>query len=274
MSERKTGKAHMTRALSFLFGLGLLFSASPVLAQSSTGSAPALTAKSDEELLRWLRYISKLEERSTNDPTDYNLYLRLADAYGRLGLDHKEKVLFYTTRAVLAGADDTRVDIILGDFYSRVGDHTGALRAYLRVVAQAPQHTYTLLQLRRLAVQKESFSADVDLAHVREILLSAGLYTPKTLPSKADATAAKVAVEEGYGYIKANENGDALARFQAALDLDPNNATAVRGMGIVYARTKKTRQALAAYAAYLDLDPGAQDAASVRATIASYYESR
>lgn len=273
MARRTRTNELEMRALSYILGMGLLLGASaPAWAQAPGGQA-VVAQKQDDELLRWLRYIAKLEEKAANDPTDYNLYLRIADAYGRLGVAQKEKVLYYATRAVLAGADDARVDIVLGDFYVRVNEPTSAIRSYLRVLAQAPEHTYTLVQLRKLALSAPPATTDVDLGFVRELLAAAGLYLPSK-PPKADAAQATLLLEEGYGFIKAEQHEEALARFKAALDLDPKNALAVRGMGIAYAKTKRNRQALAAYAVYLDLNPGAEDAEYVRAIVSVYYESR
>lgn len=253
--------------------LGLLFGISlPALAGAQVKRV-GFEQKSDEELLRWLRYITLLETKTLEDPGDYNLFLRLADAYGRLGPEQREKVLYYTTQATLAGADDARVDIILGDFYFRAGDLTAAIRAYLRVLDRAPAHGYTLVQLRAAVLESNPAVVDIDLGQIRKRLEEAGLYLPQNPPKNPNAEDARPLIEEGYGFITEGEYDQALERFKAALDLDPYSGVAVRGMGIVYAQTKKIRQALAAYMAYLDLSPNAEDADAVRDVIEIFFEN-
>jgi tetratricopeptide (TPR) repeat protein len=265
-----------------LIGLLLISLSLSAAAKPGAGSASAAGAskqdasakKNDEELLRWLRYITQLEAKLAKDPHDYNLMLRLADAYGRLGVEQREKVVSFTTRATLEGADDARVDIVLGDYYLRIKDLTSAIRAYLRVLDVAPEHSYTLVQLRSTVLLADPAKVDIDLKQIKKILADAGLYLPINVPSKPSPSAAKPLVEEGYGFIQQGDYDSALARFKSALDLDPYSAVAVRGMGISYAQTKKIREALAAYTAYLELDPTAEDADTVREVIDIFYETR
>jgi tetratricopeptide (TPR) repeat protein len=260
-----------------LMGLSISATAKPGTGAASAAGASKQDAnakRSGDELLRWLRYITQLETRLAKDPGDYNLMLRLADAYGHLGVEQREKVVSFTTRATIAGADDARVDIILGDYYLRIKDLTSAIRAYLRVLDVAPEHSYTLVQLRSTVLVADPNKVDVDLKLIKKILSDAGLYLPITNPAKPNPTASNPLIEEGYGFITQGDYDSALIRFKAALDLDPYSAVAVRGMGISYAQTKKIRQALAAYTAYLALDPNAEDAEAVRDVIDIFYETR
>ena len=94
-----------------LMGLSVSATAKPGAGAASAAGASkqdANTKKSDDELLRWLRYITQLEAKLAKEPGDYNLMLRLADAYGRLGVEQREKVVSFATRATLAGADDAQ----------------------------------------------------------------------------------------------------------------------------------------------------------------------
>jgi tetratricopeptide (TPR) repeat protein len=265
-----------------LIGFLLASLSLPVSAKPATGAASAAGAsksdsgpkKSDEELLRWLRYISQLEAKLSKEPYDYNLMLRLADAYGRLGVEQREKVVSFATRATLSGADDARVDVVLGDYYVRIKDFTSAIRAYLRVLDVAPEHCYSLVQLRAIVVSADPNDVDVDLKLIKQILAGAGLYLPIKNPAKPNPNAAQPLIEEGYGFITQGDFPSAIERFKAALDLDPNSAVSVRGMGIAYAQSKQLRQALAAYTAYLELDPNAEDADAVRDVIDIFYETR
>jgi len=50
---------------------------------------------------------------------------------------------------------------------------------------------------------------------------------------------------------------DSIASFQKALEIDPNNVSALEGLGFVYASIGKKDQAEAIHQQLLQLDPGA-----------------
>ena len=79
---------------------------------------------------------------------------------------------------------------------------------------------------------------------------------------------ATTAVRRGEAALEQNRAGDALESFRAALESEPNNAEAVRGMGMAYAMQGKDQEALQAYAKYLRLMPSASDARDIRRSIA------
>ena len=61
---------------------------------------------------------------------------------------------------------------------------------------------------------------------------------------------------------------EALEAFRAALENEPTNAVAFRGLGMAYAMQGNDPQALQAYDKYLRLAPAAPDKGEIRRSIA------
>jgi tetratricopeptide (TPR) repeat protein len=92
----------------------------------------------------------------------------------------------------------------------------------------------------------------------------------KRAPNPRQAMQHAIAVSEvrrGEAALEQGRADDALASFRAALDSEPTNASAFRGMGMAYAVQGEDAQALQSYDKYLRLAPGAPDAAEIRKSI-------
>jgi len=76
-------------------------------------------------------------------------------------------------------------------------------------------------------------------------------------------------VRRGEAALEAGKADEALESFRAALENEPNNAVAFRGMGMAYAMQGNDAQALKSYDRYLRLSPKAADAEEIRQSIKS-----
>jgi len=92
----------------------------------------------------------------------------------------------------------------------------------------------------------------------------------KRTPNPRQAMQHAIALSEvrrGEAALEQGRAADALASFRAALDSEPTNAAAFRGMGMAYAVQGEDAQALQSYDKYLRLAPSAPDAAEIRKSI-------
>jgi tetratricopeptide (TPR) repeat protein len=87
--------------------------------------------------------------------------------------------------------------------------------------------------------------------------------------------AARAALDEGHQKLLAGADGveAAIVAYQRALALEPNLASAERGLAIAFAARKDEATAVQHYQRYLQLDPDAKDADEVRAIIARYHKA-
>jgi tetratricopeptide (TPR) repeat protein len=91
---------------------------------------------------------------------------------------------------------------------------------------------------------------------------------PVVTPRAAMAHAVALSqVRRGEAALEQGRSDEALASFRAALDNEPTNADAFRGLGMAYAMQGNDAQALQAYDKYLRLAPKAPDAAEIRQSI-------
>jgi tetratricopeptide (TPR) repeat protein len=74
-------------------------------------------------------------------------------------------------------------------------------------------------------------------------------------------------VRRGEAALEQGRADEALASFRAALENEPINAPAFRGLGMAYAMQGNDAQALQSYDKYLRLAPNAPDAAEIRQSI-------
>jgi len=74
-------------------------------------------------------------------------------------------------------------------------------------------------------------------------------------------------VRRGEAALEQGRVDEALASFREALDTEPTNAAAFRGLGMAYAMQGDDAQALQSYDKYLRLAPAAPDAAEIRQSI-------
>ncbi|TMA08585.1 MAG: tetratricopeptide repeat protein [Deltaproteobacteria bacterium] len=71
-------------------------------------------------------------------------------------------------------------------------------------------------------------------------------------------------VRRGEDALEQGNADEALASFRAALENEPTNAVAFRGLGMAYAMQGHDSEALQAYDKYLRLMPKALDAPGIR----------
>jgi tetratricopeptide (TPR) repeat protein len=93
---------------------------------------------------------------------------------------------------------------------------------------------------------------------------------PRPQPNTEAAMLHAVAISQvrrGEAALEQSDAEEALASFRAALENEPNNAVAFRGMGMAHAMLGNDAQALQSYEKYLRLAPKAPDAEEIRQSI-------
>jgi Flp pilus assembly protein TadD len=90
---------------------------------------------------------------------------------------------------------------------------------------------------------------------------------PKNARAAMQHAVALSQVRRGEAALEQGRPDDALASFRAALENEPTNGVAFRGMGMAYAMQGNDAQALQSYDKYLRLVPAAPDAAEIRQSI-------
>jgi tetratricopeptide (TPR) repeat protein len=90
---------------------------------------------------------------------------------------------------------------------------------------------------------------------------------PVTTQTAMAHAVALTQIRRGEAALEQGNVDDALASFRSALDNEPTNPAAFRGLGMAYAMQGDDGQALQAYDRYLRLAPRASDAAEIRQSI-------
>jgi tetratricopeptide (TPR) repeat protein len=90
---------------------------------------------------------------------------------------------------------------------------------------------------------------------------------PKSAHAAMQHAVALSQVRRGESALEQGRPEDALASFRAALENEPTNAVAFRGLGMAYAMRGNDALALQSYDKYLRLAPAAPDAAEIRQSI-------
>ncbi len=87
---------------------------------------------------------------------------------------------------------------------------------------------------------------------------------------------AMAALEQGHTLaLEGTErSAEAIAAYESALKLEPNLASAERGLAIVYAAKGKQTAAVKHYRRYLELSPEARDAPQVRAIVSGWEKAQ
>lgn len=87
---------------------------------------------------------------------------------------------------------------------------------------------------------------------------------------------AMAALEQGHTLaLEGTEHSaEAITAYESALKLEPNLASAERGLAIVYAAKGEQTQAVQHYRRYLELSPEARDAPQVRAIVSGWEKSQ
>jgi tetratricopeptide (TPR) repeat protein len=126
----------------------------------------------------------------------------------------------------------------------------------------------TPAETQSLAVS-DAGEADAGLAAAEDAVASpAEKKRPVVTPRAAMAHAVALSqVRRGEAALEQGRSDEALASFRAALDNEPTNPDAFRGLGMAYAMQGNDAQALQAYDKYLRLAPKAPDAPEIRQSI-------
>lgn len=247
--------------VALLVAATLMLSVSPASAQDDA----------DPERLKWTRQIGYLQGLLIKEPSLPNHYMRLAQAYARLGME--TEVLSFSQEAVSRGGSALAVDILVGDFYSDQERYDEAIGRYLRVLDVAPQQAHVLTQvwliLQRDRAERLGLQVRVDDLSAR--LNNAGYYVSSGRPT-SDRQSARARIAEGNRFLNGNDVRAAIQAYKRAADDDPWNADIYRGLGVAYARQSDYVRAIGAYHLYLALaSPGTPDVPKVRQIIIDYY---
>jgi tetratricopeptide (TPR) repeat protein len=175
------------------------------------------------------------------------------------------------------GVDACRIDLLLGSFYRRTARFDAAISTFVRVLVSHEDQPFALVQLWKtlyqIALQDAEVSSDLD--SVRERLDASGLHFPRTFkPSAKGPARSRQITAAGYNALLSGKNTFAAELFEAAIEGDPSNAQAHRGLGIARAREKDYARAAGAYLLYLELRPDAADAAQVERALMDHWKSR
>lgn len=230
----------------------------------------------EEERVRWERQIAFIEARLRAEPSVPLHYLRMAQAWGRLG--DERRVLEYTEAAVRLGGSPLAADILVGDFYSNVERPGDALQRYLRVLKTSPQQGHVLTQiwfLVRSALDPESPARlPVRLEDLVTLLNMRGYYVAEKVAGDPEGRV-KSFIEDGNRRIGIGDLDGARAAFEAAANLDPWSSQIYRGLGIIYAKQRQPERAVGAYTLFVALaPPGDPTVPQARNIIFEFYRKR
>ena len=189
----------------------------------------------------------------------------------------QKEVYFYVNQARKQGIEAGRIDLLLGSYFRRVGRYDAAFSTLVRVLVNHDEQPHALVELwktlYRAKLQGTRTRTDAD--GIRERLADSGLYFPIRFRLKRNAAVkSKEVSASGYSALLSGRNKFAAELFQAALDENPSNAQAHRGLGIARARLGDYARAAGAYLIYLELSPNAPDAAGVDRVLMEYWKTR
>ncbi len=201
--------------------------------------------------------------------------LALAGLYARGR--RKDEVYRYVNLARQQGVSATRTDLLLGAFFRRAGRCDAALTTLLRVLDRHEEQPYALVEvwktLYRCALEGATLQADAEAARKR--LLGLGLHLPQQVKVGPEALEESARLcDAAYGHLLAGRAELAAEIFEGAIDNNPSNSRAHRGLGIARARTQDYLRAAGAYLIYLSLEPDAPDADAVDRILMEYWRSR
>lgn len=231
---------------------------------------------SDTDRVKWERQIDYLNSLITAEPNVPLHYMRMAQAYVRLGSE--QRVLQYSDAAVTRGGNRLAADLLVGDFYAGQGRHADALRRYMEVLKEAPDQAHALTHvwlIAQAARHDPSVRLPVGLPELRQILNKHGFYLPDTTPGPPErAEEAKPRIDDGNRRLQTGDFDGAIRAYEEAAAIDAWNPSIYRGMGIVFARMKDHARAVGAYQLYIALVPPdkAADVPKLREIIFNYYQ--
>lgn len=175
------------------------------------------------------------------------------------------------------GIAAVRTDLLLGNFYRRVGRYDAAFSTLVRVLVRHEEQPYALVELWKTLYDSRLRGAktSTDIDSIRQRLSESGLHFPRRFKLTARSSIrAKKLTASGYNTLLKDRPRIAAALFTEAIDLNPSYALAHRGLGIARARAQDYARAAGAYLVYLELSPDASDAAGVDKALMKYWSTR
>lgn len=227
----------------------------------------------DEDTARisWERQVAYIETLIAAEPSVPLHYMRLAQAYARLG--REGEVLRFSDEAVRRGGNALAADILVGDFYFSQGRYEDALSRYIRVLDASPRQSHVLVNTWMIIQRSRSDQVGLraNLEPIIRMLNNAGYHMAVT-SQVTNAAAAQARVIEGNRLLNENRIPDAVRAYKDAAELDPWNPDIYRNLGIAFARSQDQLRAVGAYELYIALaPPDRQDVPRVRKIITDYH---
>lgn len=131
-----------------------------------------------------------------------------------------------------------------------------------RLIAEEPKNAENYVLL---GDAYRSLGARTPLPTSDELTDQAKEITRRRLHKMTEAEYDRWLLKEPRGAERSQENKDhAEEAFHKALNLDPQNATAHRGLGFLFERENASAEAIDQFQKYLELDPSAKDARQIR----------
>lgn len=249
----------------------LRYFALPCLAALLLASAPA--AARATTLAERGRLIRLQMQRRGAAPGEISLALAALFARER----QQKETYFYVNQARKQGVESGRIDLLLGSYFRRVGRYDAAFSTLVRVLVNHDEQPFALVELWKTLYRQrlQGSETKTDTDSIRERLAESGLYFPRRLALRSNSGAkSKETSASGYAALLSGRNRFAAELFQAALDSNPSNAQAHRGLGIARARLGDYARAAGAYLIYLELSPNAPDAEGVDRVLMEYWKNR
>ena len=237
-----------------------------------TGTATALERHGD--LRRPSRLSVPLQIKRRGESAGEQ-HLALAAYYAKLGRQPQAVAHLRTARRY--GIERSRIDLLLGELYRRVGRYDASLSVLVRVLVQLPAQPHALVQLWRTLYEATLRQAPVqtDTETIRRRLGEAGLHFPERLNiGPRSAGRSRKLTAAGYTALLAKRNDQAMSLFREAIDALPSNGAAHRGTAIAWGRLGAPARASAAYWLYLDITSNAVDADEIDLVLMRYWRSR
>lgn len=265
-------RSWVNKFLRALIGLGV---AAGLVMASSVAVGQDLP---EDDQVKWERQISYLTSLIDAEPSVPLHYMRMAQAYVRLG--QEQRVLQYTDAAVSRGGSRQAADILVGDFYSNQGRHAEALRRYMQVLNEAPSQAHVLTHvwlIAQAARHDPTVRLPVGLPELRELLNKRGYYIADgVVRNGGDGSAApnaKPQIANGNRRLQNSDFTGAIGAYEEAAAIDAWDPSIYRALGVAYARQADTERAVGAYHLYIALaDAGSREVPQVRAIIFDYYK--
>ena len=237
------------------------------LAAGQARAAPPERAQTQARLLRG-QMLRRGEARGEID-------LALAWHYARARA--AGATIHFVKEARKHGIMASRTDLLLGTFYRQQGRYDAAFSTLVRVLVRNPEQPFGVVQLWKTLYESKLRGAPIktDTSAVRERLAGLGLHFPVEFdPAKVSADSSKELTASGYNALLSGRHGFAAELFEAAIDANPSNPLAHRGLGISRARKQDFTRAAGAYLLYLELNPQASDADEVDRMLMEYWKNR